>query len=116
MTAYAQLTLLPEREHAPVLAKIRAINKVESNADPAWLAKAYGLLRDLCASQLYLTSDDLWLALDGAGVPVPHEPRALGAVMRQAARDGLIESTGTYVPSEREACHARPVQKWRVVK
>lgn len=118
MTRYAQLTLMPEpvRGHAPVLAKIAAINKVQRNADPAWLASAYSVLRDLCARQFYCNSDQVWAALEARGVSTPHEPRALGAVMRQGVRDGLIEATGEWVPSERAECHGRPIQKWKVIK
>lgn len=112
MTRYAQLTLL-----APELpAKITAIARVERHADPAWLASARSTLRHLCARQFYLNSDSLWLALEQAGVPMPHEPRALGAVMRWGVREGLIKATGEYEPSWREACHQRPIMRWRVVK
>lgn len=106
----AQLTLLmPDMP-----AKLVAMARVHAHADPAWLAQAYRAIQDLCARELYVTSDSVWALLDERGVPSPREPRALGAVMRQAARDGLLEASGEYVQSEREACHSRPVQKWRV--
>ena len=110
MTAYAQLTLLmPD-----VPAKIAAIRRVREHADPAWLAQAYSAIQHLCAQRFSFSSDDVWAALDARNVPAPREPRALGAVMRQAARDGLLAASGTYVQSEREACHNRPVMQWEV--
>jgi hypothetical protein len=45
-----------------------------------------------------------------------HEPRALGAVMRQLARDGVIEPTDTYAPSGRSQNHNRPQRIWRSLR
>lgn len=42
-----------------------------------------------------------------------HEPRALGALMREAARAGDIEATDAWALSERVACHRRPLRVWR---
>jgi hypothetical protein len=112
MTAYAQLTLLmPD-----VPAKITSIRRVHEHADPAWLAQAYSAIQHLCAQRFSFTSDDVWALLDARNVPAPREPRALGAVMRQAARDGLLEASGEYVQSERSECHNRPVAIWEVRK
>jgi hypothetical protein len=47
------------------------------------------------------------------GHDAPHEPRALGALMREAARNGLIEATDRVRPSERPQCHMNPKRVWR---
>jgi hypothetical protein len=60
--------------------------------------------------QATLTSDDVWSAMpEGLSTP---EPRALGAVMRQGARDGLIQPTESWVLSTRAVCHRRPLRVW----
>lgn len=92
-----------------------AIDRVEANAHDLWLAAARQVLEDLCATHDTITSDDLWLALADRDVAT-HEPRAMGAVLRQAARDGLISGTRQYRPSVRPECHARPIREWVVAR
>ena len=56
------------------------------------------------------TTDLLWKTL-----PTPPEPRAMGAVMTAARRDGLIRPTPNFAQSARPECHCRPVRIWRRV-
>lgn len=56
------------------------------------------------------SSDDVWGLLKAHNT---HEPRAMGAIMQQAVRDGWIVSTGKYEPSTRPESHRRPVLIWR---
>lgn len=107
---YAQLTL--GGFNAPS-AKIVAIARVESHADPAWLNIAEFAVSQLCVTEDEFSTDAVWGWLSRNTPLQPHEPRALGAVMRKAAIDGLIASTGRYQQSEREECHNRPVAIWR---
>lgn len=66
---------------------------------------------------LYLaefTSDDVWARMvDAGGVPPTHDNRALGAVMRWAASDGLIAATDRVRPSSRVRLHGSPRRIWR---
>ena len=109
MTTFAQLTF--DGMDAPS-AKIIAIAKVERNADPAWIVSARAEVDFLAHVHDEFTTDAVWQRLDNHDTPAPREPRALGAVMRKAAVDGLIASTGRYQQSEREECHNRPVAIW----
>lgn len=84
----------------------RAISQAGENAPAAWMAEAIGTVRLLAESQAKFTADDIW-RLTGA----PPEPRALGAVMRRAQRDGLAEATDQFVTSERR--HGAPIRVWR---
>jgi hypothetical protein len=59
------------------------------------------------------TTDDVWEHLFQNDLPMPHEPRALGAVMVAAARARIIAPTDRYTPSARPECHRRPVKIWR---
>lgn len=96
-------------------AKHEAIDRVEANASPQWLTACYSVITQVAFSRDIFTSDDIWDALDRAKVDAPAEPRALGSVMRQAMRDGLITTTDKYVPSTRAVCHGNPKRCWRRV-
>lgn len=85
-----------------------AIALVHAGADPDWFGKALGAVRVLANTRNRFTTDELW-----SMVPSPTEPRALGAVMQEARRLGLVEPTDQTIPSARPRCHARPVRVWR---
>jgi len=93
-------------------AKREAIARVSSNTEPAFRSAAMDALRRLVRTMPELTADDLWDALEASGAPVPHEPRALGAIMQSAAKLGLIRATDRWVESRRAQNHARPVRVW----
>ena len=96
-------------------AKEQAIAQVATSTDPKWFAECYRIVVATATNTNDFTTDDIWQALADARLPTPHEPRAIGAVLRQVASDGLICPTDTYQPSARVACHARPVRVWRRV-
>jgi len=57
-----------------------------------------------------LTTDDVWAALPkNATTP---EPRAMGGIMVECARAGVIKRTDRVVKSTREVCHRRPIAVW----
>lgn len=85
-----------------------AVERVGTNADDEWKRRALDAVRVLAESGQNFTSDDVW-----ARVGSPREPRALGAVMRDAQRRELCVPTPDYRPSARPECHARPVRVWR---
>lgn len=110
MTQFAQLTLAGF--NAPT-AKVIAINQAESHADPHWLAAARAEVDFLARVKDAFTTDDVWQRLENHDTPPPREPRAMGAVMRKAAADRVIEASGMYEQSSREINHNRPVMIWR---
>lgn len=97
--------------------KEEAISRVEANASRAWLDAAWDALLRICAAHgrhARLTSDDVWIALDRSGVAAPHEPRALGAVMRRAVAEGVLFATADFRPSDIARNHRRPVRVYEV--
>lgn len=87
-----------------------ALTRVEANADASWKRHVMRIIHDLAVERRSFTTDDVWARVDpGAGT---HEPRAMGAMMRQAAKAGLVRPTDSYVESSRPECHARPVRVW----
>ena len=91
-----------------------AIDRVARNADSVWLHWANKAVARASLDG-HFTTDDVWDWLDTWGVDAPHEPRALGAVMRNFARSNRITTTGEYVKSTRIECHGRPVAVWRLI-
>jgi hypothetical protein len=93
-------------------ARDEAIARVEAHAPEGWVQRARETVTLVARSRFDFTTDQVW---DALGDDRPHEPRALGAVMKAMARDGAIRATGEYRKSSRVDCHARPVAVWRVV-
>lgn len=92
-------------------AKAEAIERVRENAKPEWKEAAAQAIRRLALRLDTFTTDEVWEAL--AEYPqATHEPRALGALMQDAAKLGLIKASANYRPSARPACHSRPVRVW----
>lgn len=88
-------------------AATEAITRAGDNADPEWFAEALRIVCQLAVVYPEFTTDSVWERLG-----TTREPRALGAVMRQAAASGVIAKTDRVRPSTRVKCHGRPVAVW----
>lgn len=94
-----------EAEHA----RDEAMDTATEHADPDWQAKAWKAILTLVDRGKTFTSDDVWIALG----ETPSEPRALGPLLNQASRQGLIVNTQTHLKSKLPARHARPIAIWK---
>lgn len=92
-----------------------ALEKVREAADKEWWEAALKAVKNVCLSQAEFTSDDVWKRLEGLSVTTK-EPRAMGAVMREADSRGWIKFTGGYVKSRQKKNHRRPVAVWRSLR
>jgi len=92
------------------MATAEAIERADEHADPEWKEQARRAIERAAALGEF-TTDDVWLQLEG--VEAPHEPRALGALIREARKNGLIVATGRYRKSSRVECHGNPKMIWR---
>lgn len=92
----------------------RAITIAGNFADQQWYSEAIAALDVLCKRGEDFTTDELWRLLEGVEVKTL-EPRAMGDVIRRAARSHKIFSTGGYRKSIRKECHRRPLAIWRPV-
>lgn len=90
-------------------ARDEALARVEENADARWLEAARRAVERICRERATWIVDDVW----ATGLARPREARALGAVVRQAARDGLCEPTDEYRPSAAPRSHCNPRVVWR---
>lgn len=76
-------------------ATAEALQRVEAAASPGWIASANDVVATLARARQPFTPDDVWDLLDDRGVEPPREPRALGPVLKAAARAGTIRIEGT---------------------
>ena len=98
---------------AAIAARDEAIDRVERNAFADWSEAAYLACCLVAEDQPFFTTDDVWQKMS---IVFPqfktHEPRAMGAIMRRAAKDGIAKPTDEYVRSDRPECHRRPTMRW----
>lgn len=91
----------------PTAQRDAALGRLEQR-HAAWMRIAHRAVLDLHGE---FTTDDVWPL-----VPPVVEPRAMGAVLQQLRRDGVITPTGRYIPSGRSENHGRPVLVWARVR
>lgn len=91
----------------------QAVDRSANGASPVWLSSAFEAVYALAKSTRTFTSDDVWDALARLGVEHPTEPRALGSVMREASKMGMIVPTGEWRLCTRVSRHRGPVRVWQ---
>jgi hypothetical protein len=89
----------------------RALRRVERAADPDWTRHVERVVARIAQRLPTFSTDEVWAALDESYST--HEPRALGAIMVDMARRGIIAPTDRTVKSRRPECHRRDVRVWR---
>lgn len=89
----------------------RGVDQAEENAETNWLAWALDELAVLARTGLEFTAADLMQV-----VGAPDHPNRIGAAFRAARRTGLIEPTGSVVPSTAASRHGAIVRVWRGVE
>lgn len=95
-----------------------ALERVEEHADEGWkIAAQWALWDEIHEHGLghEFTTDELHRRLEAKGVST-HEPRALGAIVRKAAKAGYIVNTERTRKTSRPQSHKRPMTVWRVIK
>lgn len=89
-----------------------AMELVKLHANDEWKKACIDVIFTLAVTKQQFSTDEVWcdLATTPAGT---HEPRAIGPMMMEAAKHGLIKATPLYCPSCRPKCHRRPVRVWQ---
>lgn len=99
--------------HTAQLADEAWIEEVRRNADAQWRGTACEVVRQIALLRETFTTDAIWYVMDrDHPKKSTHEPRAMGAIMRDAAQRGWVRATARYAPSSRPECHSRPVRVW----
>lgn len=79
---------------------------VEENAGDEWQEYAIALIRSVAKAKGRFTSDEVMEAMERK----PHNTKALGPAMLQAAKLGIIRKSGDFLPSRRR--HCTPIIVW----
>lgn len=107
-TAYhpdAQDIIRRRRDHKIARARV--------HAGEEWTDMAIATIAAVARALPTFTAADVWDALERDDVPQPTEPRAMGAAMQRAAREGIIRSTGDWRVTTRKECNGRPQCVWQ---
>lgn len=102
-----QLTLFDNPPPTAAQLRDRAIDRAASGASQEWLQEAQRAVGRVARARQEFTTDDVWQIVGS-----PAEPRAMGAVMRWAKKEGLCKATDRTRLSERRECHCRPLTVW----
>ena len=90
---------------------IPGVDQARRNADELWRRMATEVLEQVAASRDQFTADDLWDLLEPLGLDT-HDHRAMGCVLRDASRRGVITKTNTTKPSSRSTRNGGDVRVW----
>lgn len=80
-------------------------------AAEAFYRAAAKALKEVGTKRKRITTDDLWAKIP-EDIAQAVEPRAMGAFMQAAAKQGQVKATDRTRPSTRKECHRRPVKVW----
>lgn len=92
-------------------AKEAAIQRSEDHANEAWKAAAYAAVEACAQRRETLIVDDVWPYLEALS-ETTHDFRALGPVMRKAAKEGVIAKTDQFRLSHAHN-HGTPRPVWK---
>lgn len=90
---------------------IRAVEHAD-RVEPEWSERASSLLRDYAQFNPEFMTESLRVWAHRMGLPLPPDPRAWGAVVNKAVRDGLIVRD-RYEMTKIPPAHATPRPVWR---
>ena len=89
------------------------MQRAEDNADQRWKRVVYGAIVAVARKKPELTVDDVISEMETIpGAPTTHALDALGPMMRQAARDGVLKATDRVVRSWRPRKHGNRRNIW----
>lgn len=70
------------------------IDQADEHAAPAWKTHVERICDEFIASGVLFAASDVWAKLQATGAPVPHEPSAIGGVIRSRSARKLIVKVG----------------------
>lgn len=89
-----------------------SIKRVYGAADQLAREDAMRAIRAVAGRLPEFTTDDVWLEMRHH----PHEPRMMGAMMRWASSNGIVERTDRTMMSSLPQNHRRPVRIWKSIR
>jgi hypothetical protein len=90
-----------------------AIDRAGRHADADWMLTVANAILRVAQATREFTTDAIWSYLDRYHPQATtHDRRAMGAALRAARADGIIDPTGRYAISTRPVCHRNPKRVW----
>lgn len=86
-----------------------ALDQVAEHANDDWVEYARYVIRHVARTRRTFIIDAIW----EAGLPKPPEARAIGSIIRDLGREGVIEATQDFIPSAQRGNHCVPRRVWR---
>lgn len=93
------------------LRRDRGMAQAATTAGVTWADQAYRMVRAYLEGHEFFHVDEFWSWAIPKGLPEGESPRAIGAVIQRARRDGLMHKTRVGAPSVRSNTSDKPV--WR---
>jgi len=91
-----------------------AISAVRKHAHEQWKKDAFTAVIAVALKHDEFTTDRVWKKLaEDCPDSYTHEPRAMGAIMRDAGKEEICIRTNRVEDSARVSCHLRPLAVWR---
>lgn len=97
-----------DKEQAIELCELAQNKKVSS-----WSERATELLRKYAPTVTDFITEDFRSYAEENGLEKPDEPRAYGGIMRNAAKAGIIETTGKFRCMNNPKSHSCPKIVWK---
>jgi len=91
--------------------KEEAIARVEAHNHAEWKEAALIAILEAASMWPTFTTDEVWPLIGHD--PMLQEPRALGAVMRNAEKAGYIQATKEFILSKSVSRHRAPKRVWQ---
>lgn len=98
-----------------LLAREKAIHAVDDHTQQWWREEAFKAADRVMSRLETFTTDDIWINLERRGVEAPHEPRAMGPIIRVLTKSQEIKFTGRYTQSVIPRGHGRTVKIYTVM-
>jgi hypothetical protein len=89
-----------------------ALVRVAMGADPRWVKAARDAVSYVASRKPEVTADDVWDVLAAIDVDTP-QPKMMGNIMKDAAREGFITRTDRTVKTRRPSRNVGDVRVWR---
>lgn len=92
--------------------KTSGMARAARSCNPVWWQYMLELGQEIALRKPFLSADDLEFERYRRQGPTTHENRAMGPLMKYAARLGYWEPTQDFVESSQKVKHQRPMRVW----
>lgn len=88
-----------------------AMSRAEKNSSRAFRKSARNIILDILSRKETFIADDVWYEAKKRRIKQPREPRALGPIITNLLKEGIITRTRRFTQSKRR--HATAMRIWK---